>query len=414
MRILYLHQHYSAPNGATATRSHAFATALLARGHQVTMACGRYEGAATGLAGEFHSGRREGRLRGLRIVEFDIPCGNAQGFAARSLAFARYAARASRLALAEDWDLVIASSTPLTVTLPALLAQRVKGTPFLYEMRDPWPELPRAMGGVPGWALAGMEVMANAACRQARAVVALSEGMAATALARGAPRDRVHVVPNGCDLDLFGPQVSPWRPAEAAPWEMLAVYAGAHGRANGLDQMLDAAAVLRAANEHRIRILLVGEGSEKPRLRSEAAARGLHNVSFLPPLPKRQLASLLAGAQVGLQCLAPVPEFAELTAPNKLMDYLAAGLPVVSNLPGRAARLLAEGPCGIATAPGDAAALAEALLKMADNPLQRGAMGRAAREQAVRRWDRRLLAGQFIEVVEAAGEMAPVGLLAAA
>ncbi|EFH12234.1 glycosyltransferase family 4 protein, partial [Teichococcus cervicalis] len=360
MRILYLHQHYSGPSGATATRSHAMATALVAGGHHVTLACGRYQGAVTGLTGAYRGGRREGLLRGLRLVEFDIPCGNDQGLGARGLAFGRYAAAAGRLALSSRWDLVVASSTPLTVALPALLARRLRGTPFVFEIRDPWPELPRALGGVPGWALAGMGWLADAACREAAAVVALSEGMAETALARGAAPEHVHVVPNGCDLELFGPHIAPWRPAEAAPWEVLAVYAGAHGRANGLEQLLDAAALLLEQGERRIRLLLVGEGSEKPRLREAAASRGLHNVSFLAPLPKRQLASLLAGAQVGLQCLAPLPEFAEWTAPNKLMDYLAAGLPVVGNVPGRAARLLAEGPCGLSTPPGEAASLAAA------------------------------------------------------
>ncbi|PWC30090.1 glycosyltransferase family 4 protein [Teichococcus aestuarii] len=415
MRILYLHQHYSGPAGATATRSHALAHALAARGHHVTLACGRYEGAVTGLAGAFRGGRREGLVRGLRIVEFDIGCGNAQGLGGRGLSFGRYAARAAHLALGGRWDLVVASSTPLTVVLPALLARRLRGTPFLYEMRDPWPELPRALGGVPGWALSGMERLADAACRQAAAVVALSEGMAETALGRGAAAQRVHVVPNGCDLDLFGPQVAPWRPAEVAPWEVLAVYAGAHGRANGLDSLLEAAALLRAGGERRIRILLVGEGGEKPRLRAQAAERGLHNVTFLPAMPKRKLASLLAGAQLGVQCLAPVPEFAEWTAPNKLMDYLAAGLPVVANLSGRAARLLAEGPCGIATPPGDAAAMAQALRWMADNPALRQVMGRSARDQAVRRWDRRLLASQFAGIVEeAAAPAATLEALAAA
>lgn len=414
MRILYLHQHYSSPAGATATRSHALAAALAARGHAVTLAFGRYEGAESGLSGAFRRGRREGREHGLHLVEFDIPCGNGQGLGARGGAFARYAARAAALAVAERWDLVIASSTPLTVLLPALLARRLRGTPFLYEMRDPWPELPRAMGGVPGWALAGMEVLANAACRRAAAVVALSEGMAETAIARGAAPERVHVVPNGCDLDLFGPHVAPWRPGEAAPWEMLAVYAGAHGRANGLDQLLDAAALLRARGEQRIRLLLVGEGSEKQRLREAAATRGLHNVTFLPPQPKRRLASLLAGCQVGVQCLAPVPEFAELTAPNKLMDYLSAGLPVVANLGGRAARLLAEGPCGIAAEPGDPAALADALCWMASHPTARAQMGRAARSQAMWRWDRRLLARRFVEVVEGRPDVTPAGALLAA
>lgn len=408
MRILYLHQHYSGPAGATATRSHAMASALVARGHHVTLACGRYQGAVTGLSGGFHQGRREGLLRGLRLVEFDIPCGNEQGLGARSLAFGRYAAAAGRLALSSRWDLVVASSTPLTVALPALLARRLRGTPFVFEIRDPWPELPRALGGVPRWALSGMDWLADAACRRAAAVVALSEGMATTALARGAAPERVHVVPNGCDLELFGPQVTPWRPAEAAPWEMLAVYAGTHGRANGLDQLLDAAAQLQQRGERRIRLLLVGEGSEKPRLREQAAARGLHNVSFLGPLPKRQLASLLAGAQLGLHCLAPLPEFAEWTSPNKLMDYLAAGLPVVGNVPGRAARLLAEGPCGLSTPPGDAALLAEALRWMAEQPERRRAMGLAARDQAVRRWDRRLQAARFVEILAEAATRRPL------
>jgi glycosyltransferase involved in cell wall biosynthesis len=98
-----------------------------------------------------------------------------------------------------------------------------------------------------------------------------------------------------------------------------------------------------------------------------------------------------------------VPEFAEWTAPNKLMDYLAAGLPVVANLSGRAARLLVGGdPCCIPTPPGDAAAMADALVWMADNPARRAAMGAAGRAQAVRRWDRRLLAADFVHAVEAA------------
>ena len=417
MRILYLHQHYSGPAGATATRSHAMARALLAAGHQVTIACGQYAGAVTGLDGAMRQGRREGVVQGVRLVEFAIPCGNHQGFSGRTLAFGRFAAAATRLALAEPWDLVVASSTPLTVVVPALLARRLRGTPFVYEIRDPWPELPRAMGAAPPLALAAMEPLASAACRQAAGVVALSEGMAETALARGAEPTRVTVVPNGCDLDLFGPQVVPWRPEGAAPWEVLAVYAGAHGRANGLHQLLDAAEILKFRGEHRIRLLLVGEGGEKARLRQAAAERGLANVTFMDSQPKRHLASLLAGAQVGLQCLAPVPEFAEWTAPNKLMDYLAAGLPVVANLSGRAARLLAGGPspCGIPTPPGDAAALADALVWMADNPHRRAEMGAAGRAQAVRHWDRRLLADDFVRAVEAAvGAPSPAGEWAAA
>jgi glycosyltransferase involved in cell wall biosynthesis len=401
LKVLYLHQHFSTPAGATGTRSFAMARALAARGHAVTIACGSYAGADTGLAGAFRRGRREGRMGGFRVVEFAIPCGNAQGLAARGAAFARYAARASAMALSGTWDVAVASSTPLTVALPALAARHGRGTPFVFEIRDPWPELPRAMevGSPPLWF--AMDRLAGAACRSAAAVIGLSEGMAETAVARGADPAAVSVVPNGADLDLFGPQVAPWRPEEARPNEALAVYAGAHGRANGLDLLLRAAALLRAEGAP-LRLLLVGEGSEKPRLVAGAAAAGLGNLSFLDPLPKPRLAALLAGCQIGVQCLAPVPEFAEWTAPNKLMDYMAAGLPVVAAMNGRAARLLSEGPCGVATPPGDAAALAGALAALTASPARRAAMGAAARAQAVRRWDRRLLAARFCAVVEGA------------
>ena len=398
MHILYLHQHFSTPEGSTATRSFAFARALAARGQRVTLATGRYQGGETGLAGAFGHGQRQGRVAGFEVVEWDIPYANAMGFASRGAAFLRYAAAAGRLALRLRPDLVVASSTPLTVALPALLAKAISGIPFIFEIRDPWPELPRAMGVLPKPFAPVLEALANLACRQAEAVVALSEGMAETARARGADPARVQVIGNGCDLDLFGPHIAPWRPAETAAWEVLALYAGAHGRANGLGVVLEAARLLAEQGERRLRILLVGEGAEKTALMEQA--RGLPNLTFLPPMPKRDVARLFAGSQIALHILTDCPAFAEWTAPNKLMDGLAAGRPVISNAPGQAARLLAESGCGIAVPPGDAAGLAAALMSLVGNPARREAMGQVARGLAVRRYDRRLLAARFVGLVE--------------
>jgi glycosyltransferase involved in cell wall biosynthesis len=401
LRILYLHQHYSRPEGSTPTRSFANARALAEAGHQLTLACGRYDGAVTGLDGPFRRGWRSGGTDGFTLREYDIGCGNALGLQARSRAFLRFAAATVPLALGGRWDVVVASSTPLTVAVPALAARRLRGTPFVFEIRDPWPELPRALssaGGVPRPVLRGMGWLADAACRRADAVVALTEGIAGTAVARGAEPARVAVLPQGADLDLFGPAVPSWRPPWIPPGEVIAVYAGAHGRANGLDTLLDAARGLRGAG---IRLLLVGEGGEKPRLRARAKAEELP-VSFLDPLPKPRLAALLAGAEIGLLCLAPVADFAELTAPNKLSEGLAAGLPMVVNVPGRAARLVAGHGCGLAVPPGDAMALAGALRTLAVDPARRARMGGAARALAERELDARAVARRFVAVVEAA------------
>lgn len=402
LRILYLHQHYSRPSGSTATRSFAQARALAEAGHAVTLACGRYQGAETGVAAPFRAGRRHGAPDGFEVVQFDIAYANAQSLVARSWAFLRYAVAASRLALGARWDLVVASSTPLTVALPALLAQRLRGTPFLFEIRDPWPELPRALSmagdGVPAPVLMAMGWLADAACSGAAQVVALTEGMAATAIARGANPRVVQVLQQGADLDLFGPHAAPWRPDSVPRDAVLAIYAGAHGTANGLDQLLDAAALLRGMP---LRLLLVGEGACKAALVARAAAENLP-VAFLGPLPKPRLARLLAGSDIGLLCLAPVPAFADLSAPNKLAEALAAGLPVVANVPGRAARLLAEFGCGIAVAPNDPAALAAALRGLAESPARRTEMGRAARYLAEMRFDAGRIARDFAALAERA------------
>jgi glycosyltransferase involved in cell wall biosynthesis len=414
LRILYLHQHFSTPDGATATRAYHHAASLAAAGHRVTLACGRYAGAVTGLSGRFERGRRAGAVAGFEVVEFDIPCGNAQRLPARAAAFLRFAAGATRLALeparGQGWDLILASSTPPTVAIPALLARSLRGTPFIFEIRDPWPELADALSrevgrgrGVPRPVLWALGRLADAACRRAAAVVALTEGIARTALGRGADPDRVRVLPQGADLSLFHPAATPWRPAGIGAAEVLAVYAGAHGPANGLGQLLDAAARLRRTG---VRLVLVGDGAEKPALVARAAAEGLP-VSFLDPLPKPHLAGLLAGADIGLLCLAPVPEFAEWTAPNKLAEGLASGLPMVANVPGRAARLLAEHGCGLAVPPGDADALAAALLAMGADPPRRAAMARAARIVAERHFDSRRIAARLVAVVEAVAGHVP-------
>lgn len=396
MRLLYVHQHFSTPDGTVGNRSYAFARAAIACGHQVTVLCGGYLGGATGLSGPFRDGMRQGSVDGIEVVEISAPVGNAQSLATRARHFLRFALAAAPRAIRAKADLVYATSTPLTVALPALAA-RLAGTPYVFEVRDLWPELPVAMGVLKNpAAIAALSALEWAAYRGARAVVALSDGMAAGVQRRGIPAERIAVIPNGCDLDLFTPDAAP----AAAPWlregEVAAIYAGAHGRANGLDHLLDAAAALSGT---KLRLVLCGEGSEKPRLVARAADEGLANVTFLDPLPRRAMPALLRACAIGIQSLADVPAFREGTSPNKLMDYLAAGLPVAITYPGWAARLLEESGAGIAPQREDFPA---ALLALANDAERRAAMGAAARRLAETRFDRAALAEKFVAVIEAA------------
>lgn len=399
LRILYIHQHFSTPDGAVGTRSHAFARALIARGHQVTMLCGGYAGASTGLSGPFAQGRREGLVDGIHVVEIEARAGNAQSLSARAGKFARFALGATGRAVLSDADLVFATSTPLTVAVPALAAKLARGKPYLFEVRDLWPELPVAMGVVRSPALVGaLSALEWAAYRGARAVVALSDGMAAGVARRGIARDRIAVIPNGCDLDLFAPGIAP----APTPWlragEVAALYAGAHGQANGLGHLLDVAAHLRGTN---VRLVLAGDGREKPALMARAAVEQLGNVTFLDPVPRRAVPALMAACGIGIQSLADVAAFQEGTSPNKLMDYLAASLPVAITYQGWAARMVLGAGAGIAP-PRDPAAFAQELAALAADEARRAAMGQAARLLAETRFDRARLAEKFCAVVEAA------------
>jgi glycosyltransferase involved in cell wall biosynthesis len=398
VRLLYIHQHFSTPDGAVGNRSYAFARAAIARGHQVTMLCGGYQGAATGLHGPFTRGHRQGEVDGIEVIELAAPAGNAQSMARRGRQFLRFALSAAMRAGRFGADLVYATSTPLTVALPALTA-RAGGAPYVFEVRDLWPELPVAMGAIRNRAvIAALSALEWAAYRGARATVALSDGMAAGIARRGVAPDTIAVIPNGCDLDLFSPDVPPAPAPWLKPGEVAAIYAGAHGRANGLDHLLDVAMHLKGTG---VRLVLCGDGAEKPRLIARARAQGLDNVTFLDPVPRRAMPALLRTSVVGLQSLQDVPAFHEGTSPNKLMDYIACGLPVVINYPGWSARMLEAADAGMAP-PRRPADFARETAALARDSRRRASMGRAARLLAETRFDRVGLAEKFVAVIEAA------------
>lgn len=367
MKILYFHQHFSTPSGAAGIRSYEMARRLIAAGHQVTMVCGSYASGVTGLKQPFAKGKRRGNVDGIDIIEFDLSYGNKDGFMKRAATFMKFALRSIMVAMREPTDLVFATTTPLTAGIPGIFAKWLRRKPFVFEVRDLWPELPRAMGVITNpvilWA---MGVLEWTSYHSADRLIGLSPGIVDGIVDRGIDKDRIAMIPNGCDTDLFGPHNKPWIPEGIRPSDFLAIFTGTHGKANGLDAVLDAAVVLKQRKVTGIKILLVGDGAEKAALMQRAAEEDLDDiVVFHDPIAKTQLARLMASADVGLQILANVPAFYYGTSPNKFFDYLAAGIPVVTNYPGWVAELVTEHKCGIAVPPEDAESLAGALIDYA-------------------------------------------------
>lgn len=405
MNVLYIHQHFSTPQGSAGTRSYEMAQALIKAEHSVTLVCGSYAQGMTGLTVPFTKGRRRGFVDGIDIIEFDLNYGNQMGLSQRFMVFTKFALGSIGVALREPADVIFATSTPLTAGIPGIFARWIRHKPFVFEVRDLWPELPKAMGVITNpvvlWLMSVLEWLTY---HSADRLIGLSPGIVKGIAARSVHKARIAMVPNGCDLDLFAGASEAWRPEGVRDDQLLAIFTGTHGPANGLDAVLDAAAVLKELGRDDIRIALVGDGQEKQALQNHACARDLGNILFLNPVPKTQLAGLMAGADIGLQILRNVPAFYFGTSPNKFFDYISAGLPVLNNYPGWLAGLIAEQDCGMAVPPDDAQAFAAALIAAADDRQALKRKGANARRLAEVQFSRRSLSKRWVEWVVGAGQ----------
>jgi glycosyltransferase involved in cell wall biosynthesis len=401
MKVLYFHQHFGTLQGATGTRSYEFSKALIAAGHQVTMVCGSYQYAALDLPFDTKRGWSRGEVDGIDVISLPLVYANQDSLIKRSLVFLRFALKSMQVSLKHDYDLLFATSTPLTASLPGIAGRLLRGKPFVFEVRDLWPELPRALGMQNPFFLGGMSLLEWVSYRTARGCIGLSPGIVEGITRRSQPGKSVAMIPNGCDLDLFKPKKREelQLPGVGAA-DFVAAFTGAHGLANGLAAVLEAAAVLKMRGNEKIKIVFIGDGKEKADLEASAQARGLGNCLFFPPMSKTDIALLTGSIDCGLMILKNVPAFYYGTSPNKFFDYISAGIPVLNNYPGWLADLIREHNCGIVVAPNNPEAFADALEYLCTHPGESRKMGQNARKLAKSQFDRKRLAAQFVSFLE--------------
>lgn len=286
-------------------------------------------------------------------------------------------------------DIVIGSSPQLFAASVARTVAGKFGVPFVFEVRDLWPESLVAAGGKRGAAYYLLDRLAWSMYRSAEKILVLARGTRDYLVQRGLAPDRFLHVPNGVDVQLVS-SAHRAEQGERNPERFQVVYAGAHGQANGLEQVLEAAELLRSIPQ--VQFLLVGDGPDKANLMAEARRRGLANVEFRGAVPKSELVGILAGSQAGLMILRDAPLFSFGVSPNKLFDYLAAELPVICNVPGEVAQMLAESKGGIQAGDSGGPALAEAVRRMMQLDLEaRRGMGVAGRDWVCREHSREVL-----------------------
>lgn len=401
MKILYLHQYFTSPDMAGGTRSYEMARRMVAAGHEVHMVTSYRE------EDDSRHGWFETEVSGIQVHWYPVPYSNHMGFLQRLKAFLSFAMAARKKALELDADIIFATSTPLTIALPAVPAARKKKIPMVFEVRDLWPEMPIAVGALKNPVLRfAAHRLEHWAYHNAEAVVALSPGMKRGVLCTRYPAEKVAVIPNSSDNVEFQYNAEAGRKFRAErEWlgeKPLLVYTGTFGPTNGVGYMVPVAQELLRLNSD-VRILLVGDGAEKAKITAEAEQAGVlgKNLFIESMVPKREVPALLSAADMASALFIDLPEMRPNSA-NKFFDALASSTPVMLNYGGWMDEMVRAKDCGIAMWRCSAQEVAAALdIKLHDDEWLEQA-GKSARLMAEEYFDRDVLADQLIQVLQAA------------
>lgn len=393
LHILLIHQAFVTLDEAGGTRHAEFARYLAKQGHRVTVITSRVSYLTGGEAVKGDEG-----TDGVTILRVATLSGLHRSFVRRLLNFIGFTWSAFWAGLrVKDVDVVWGTTPPIFQAASAWALARLKRNRFLLEVRDLWPAFAVAVGVLRNPLLiAASEWLERFLYRRADTLLVNSPGFVEHVKQHGARE--VRIVPNGADASMFDPNAdgAAFRQMHGLQGKFVALYAGAHGLSNDLGVVLSAADHLR--DDERIALVLVGDGKDKPKLQAQAAQMQLGNLHFIEPLPKQQMATALAAADVCVAILKPLKLYATVY-PNKVFDYLAAGRAVVLAIDGAIRQVVEDAGAGVFVQPGDPQALASTLRQLVDQPARVRQMGAAGRAYLEAHFERAALAGQLEAVL---------------
>jgi colanic acid biosynthesis glycosyl transferase WcaI len=302
-------------------------------------------------------------------------------------------------------DVIIATSPQLLVPLAGWWLARARAMPFVFEVRDLWPESLTAVG------MANEDsLLHHTLARLARFLYERSDRIVVVTpafrdhLMRNwhVAKQKIAVVENAVETDLFAPK--PERTTLALRRELgadgsfLVCYAGTLGMSHGLETLLDAAAQLQAS-QPEVLFLLVGEGAEKQKVQTSAQERGLANIRFLDQQPREKIPAIISASDAGLVLLRKTDVF-KTVIPTKMLEFMSCARPVILGVDGQARKIVEEGQAGIVIEPENSAQLARAILQLFTNRSLGLSMGKKGREHILRNFSRRETALRYLEILQ--------------
>jgi glycosyltransferase involved in cell wall biosynthesis len=406
MKILVVHQYYLMPGQPGGSRFNEMARFWHERGHDVTVIAGTVD-YATGRVPKKYQRRWivKETDAGVSVYRCHVPETYGRSYLGRMWAFLGFTISATSAAIrAPRPDVVIATSPPLVAVIPGWVAARLSKRPvsWIFEVRDLWPESAVTTGVLaPGSPLTKfLYALEKWACRSADKINVLTPAFQENMASRGlANVEKFCFVPNGADLDSFQPRPRDNEIRRQFGWgdRFVVMYAGAHGRANAVHQLVNTAWELRDRPD--ILIACIGDGPERMNLCHEVERRGLENIRFYGAQPKGVMPEIVNACDVGAAVLQNNPTF-RTVYPNKIFDYMASARPVLLAIDGVARSLVCDqAQAGVFAQPEDSRAIASAIRALIDDPTRRAEMGANGRRWVLENAGRERLAAKYLEVM---------------
>ena len=385
MHILFLTDNFPPEVNAPASRTFEHCREWVRAGHRVTViTCAPNFPKGKVFAGYRNKMWQAEEMDGIRVIRVWSYITANEGFARRVLDYVSFMVAAVPAALfVRRVDVVIGTSPQFFTVCAAFLVGTLKRVPWIFELRDIWPESIRAVGAMrQSVALDLLEKVEMFLYRKADAIVSVTNSFRDTLIRRGVDGAKITVVTNGVDGSRFTPRPKdePLLARHGLQGKFVAGYIGTHGMAHALDTLLDAAREIQTLpNGEGYRFLLLGDGANKAALQAQASSLGLKNLAFFDPVPKAQVPAFLAQIDVAYIGWQDVPIYRFGIAPNKLFDYMMAGKPVLHSVAAANDPVALSG-CGLTVAPADPAAIAAGLRQLANMSVpERVAMGESGR-----------------------------------
>jgi len=345
MTILYLHQYFNTPKMSGGTRSYEMARRLVQMGHEVHMVTSYRDKSE-------HNDWFTTNEDGIHVHWLPLLYSNKMNYTQRIKAFFSFAIKSSKKAVSFKADIIFATSTPLTITLPAVYTSKRKKIPIVFEVRDLWPELPIAMGALKNpitrYLAKKLEYFAY---NNSKAVVALSPGMKDGVISAGFPKESIAVIPNSCDIDMFTVEnTTADKFRNSRPWignDPFILYAGTFGLINDVGYMVGLAKELLSQNSN-IKILIIGKGAQFEKVIQRAKENNVFekNLFIESNIPKEDIPYALNAATIASSLFLDKKEM-QANSANKFFDALAAKKPIMINYGGWQKDLIEQSGCGL-------------------------------------------------------------------